>query len=174
MGLSVSSKKRVKSCLAAKRWRPQRRQREATRPPWQDLNDKAARPLRPISPRKPGRRAQVAFDGASGKVVVRARPPRRKPRKSHPVLRQRGECEDVDNLMAVSALARSPVPRRGARRHPVGHCQEVLRRRQQVPRDFRGEQTHAEPPRQDLTLARSCAFHPGAVIGIFKQTSCQR
>jgi hypothetical protein len=69
--------------------------------------------------------------------------------------------------------ARSPVPRRGARRHAVGHRQEVLWRCQQVPRDLRGQQAHAEPPRQDLPRPETA--HPGAVTGFaFAKTAFGR
>jgi hypothetical protein len=52
----------------------------------QDLNDKAARAIEAyIASQNLGvQGVQVAFDGASGKVVVQGQAPRRKPRKKSP------------------------------------------------------------------------------------------
>ena len=45
--------------------------------------------------------------------------------------------------------------------------QEVLWRRQQVPRDLRGQQAHAEPPRQDLPWPEAAHSTPSVMIGNF-------
>jgi LacI family fructose operon transcriptional repressor len=64
--------------------------------------------------------------------------------------------------MARKATTSSPRKRRPAqyhdvvkRRHAVGHLQEVLRRRQQVQRDLRGEQADAQQSGQDLSRAEA-------------------
>ena len=105
--------------------------------PAQDLNAKAAKAIETyIGTQNLGvSDVKVQFDGSQGKVTVLGHGPHPGGQgKGDAVLRQRlqravgGQPDDGDQ-----PRARSPVPRRGARRHAVGHRQEVLWRCQQVP-----------------------------------------
>jgi hypothetical protein len=144
--------------------------------PAQDLNAKAAKAIETyIGTQNLGvSDVKVQFDGSQGKVTVQGTAPTQAVKEKVTLCCGNvSSVQSVDNQMAVTSPEPEALPRRGARRHAVGHRQEVLWRCQQVPRDLRGQQAHAEPPRQDLPRPETA--HPGAVTGFaFAKTAFGR
>ena len=80
----------------------------------------------------------VSFDGASGKVTVQGEAPTQEASEKVTLCCGNvGGVREVENLMSVAdARRRGTLPRRRARRHAFGHCQDLLWQRQQIPGNF--------------------------------------
>ncbi len=116
----------------------------AAAPSQQDLNARAGKAIKTyIASQNLGvRDVRVQLPGQpEGKVTVAGTAPTQAVKEKVTLccgnvasVTERGQPDERDQ-----PRARSPVPRCGQRRHAVRHRQEVLRRRQQVQRDLRGQ-----------------------------------
>jgi len=101
-----------------------------------DLNAKAAQAIEKYvnSQNLGASGVDISYDGGAGKVTVKGEAPTQAIKEKITLCCGNvANVTSVDNQMDVTNRARSAVPRRGERRQPFGHCQEILWRCQQVP-----------------------------------------